>query len=154
MIGHHRSDIGDNDTSEIVLDLDILCKGIEGARSNPEGIKAAIKKILGLEVRKKYEDKRRKDRDAHKKRVDQLVAEMILQAPVKYPLNVTVVSRTPDGGTQAEDWSPCRIAEGSRLVCHPLVRQKRRSYPQRLKFLRISSMISSKKFTTIRIVLR
>ena len=31
VIAHHQSDVGDNDTSGIALDLDIRCKGKEGA---------------------------------------------------------------------------------------------------------------------------
>ena len=81
---HHQSNIDDKDTSEITLDLDTRCKGIEGADFNPEGVKAAIKKILGLEVKKKHEDRI----TGHENETE---AEMIVLVFVECPLTGTVV---------------------------------------------------------------
>ena len=68
VITHLQSDIGENDTSKIALDLDICCKGIEGADFSPESIKAEVKNTLGLEVKKRHEDKRRRGHDVFKKK--------------------------------------------------------------------------------------
>ena len=93
-----------------IIDLDIRCKGIEDADFNPEGVKAAIKKILGLEPKKKHEDKRRKDRDDHEKK-DQTDSQHRTRGRSR--------SRDDRSGSSERDSRPARRAASPWPSWHP-----------------------------------